>query len=522
VIGRRDFLSWIGAAWPFSAMSNCYWVDEFDATQLCAVGFLPPLPEYWVRWDDGDSLDGSPAARTYEWPDERAAKSAKVAASSGENGIIVVAANYPYGDHANGYTVETYCAQYSTDYGFTYSAPVEYQTWQQGSTTGGYTAANANYQDTYYHNGTSIDYDGSRFVIVNDIGNNEGYTPTNPYSTIVTAVSTDGQNWTVNTVANTKYNVQRCAAYGGDIWYLSNNDYEALVGTEDYYYLINYSANDGASWATTALGSNNGVTSNWNSPREEYCAISANSTGCHVLAEVYDEIAPNDYGNYYWRPTSASTWAAPILLWDFDNDFPTAPGTRAQDFGVQILACRVNDANLIIAATMASDYTSIWIKRSTDGGQNWSAEEQALDVIGGSPYNEYFHQFDAQNIFRLVELDDGRLVLVFIVDAQFTGYLVNADGVDNNHPAWMTYCVSEDQGVTWSPVTYLTPWWVADFLYYGERIEVAARGVDVVALATSREKGSFSYIFRPTSTPNTENLRPPSMTLPTTPTTGWP
>lgn len=503
---------------------NCYWIGEQGAVELCAADFQPPLPDYWVRWDDGDSLIGSPASRTYVtayYGDGRAAQAAKVAASSGVNGVIVVAASYPIGDHTNGYTEDTYCAHYSTDYGFTYSAPVEYVAWQAGTNPGGYQAANGNWGNQWYHNGTAIDYDGSRFVIVNDPGNNEGYTPANPYSTIVTAVSTDGQNWTTNTVPNTNWNVMRCAAYNGDIWYLDNNDYRSLFQSEEYHYGINYSANDGASWSNTRLGSNTGAVCNKNAPREEFTMLSANSLGCHVAGEIFHLIT-FDFGIYYWRPTGVNSWDTPILLWDHDNDFPTAPGQGADDYTCEILASRYYDANLVVSIKMGYDFTSIWLKRSTDGGQIWSAEQKIVTMDYTDPRYENFRWQQASNMFRLLELTDGRLVVVYVMEAYYGAYYEDSPQTWENWPGWITYIVSEDGGQSWSSPTLVSPWWVQDPVYYGERIEACARGIDVVVTGTERGVGSYNLIFRPTATPDGEFLIPPSMTLPSPPTTGWP
>lgn len=510
---------------------NCYWTGEVGAFELCAEAFLPPLPEYWVRWDSETGLIGSPAirtAKTGQWyGDGRAAQSVKVAASSGENGVIVLAVNYPFGDFTNNYSRQTYCVQRSTDYGFTYSDAIEYRTWQQGSAGGGYDAANGNWNDTYYHQGTPIDYDyaNERFVVVSEIGNNEGFSPTNPYSTIVTAVSTDGASWTTNTVLNTKYNVMRCATYGGKIWYIDNNDWEDLFGTEGYYYGINYSANDGASWSHTALGSNNDLVTNRNNPEEVYTSLSANSTGCHILAEIYKLQAPNqdDWGNYYWRPTGDNTWAAPIKLWDHDNVFPSAPTHQASDYTCEIVASRI-DPNLIMSIKMSTDWDDIWLKRSTDGGQIWSTEQQViqLNYNGGSDPAENFRWNQAANMFQLLELDDGRWVITWVMEAYYGNPYETDPTVFDNYPGWVCYSVSEDAGLSWSQITLVSPFWTMDPVYYGERFEACARGVDVVVAMTNRSEGSYCLIFRPTSTPDAENLRPPTMTLPTPPTRGWP
>ena len=498
-------------------MSNCYWIEEYGAYQLCASGApLPDLPEYWVRWDNGQALEGVPATREFTPSGYYSGRLAPLSSQAAYgNGTLVNTGTYDAGSTGTGGDY-SYTFAYSTDDGFTFSDPIDQRTWLPGTNDGGYDSMNGQWVNTFYYMNTQIVFDtaASRFVTVGAWGNDEGYSPTTK-ETIVTRVSTDGQSWTENVIYDSEYNVMHIAAYDGDIWYLSNRDWESLLGDGNSIYSMAYSGNDGASYSVLEFDPD--WDTNNNSPRcEQYSDLSANSTGCHVIAEVFD-LNTFDYGSYYWRPTSNTTWAAPIFLWDKDNDFPTAPGNGASDLGGQILACQVNDHDLILSVIMGYDYASIWLKRSTDGGVTWSAETLIHAFNSSAPYYESFAWGHSQGLIEIVELDDGRLVCCTVVEAYYPGYELVAEGAFDDYPGWTGYMVSEDGGITWSTWTLISPFWVSDQTYYGSRFRACAKGVDVVITCTNSRAGSFNMIFRPTSDPEPEFLVPPSMVLPAIP-----
>lgn len=502
-----------------STGENCYWIEEYGAYELCATGApLPDLPEYWVRWDNGIVLAGGNREFTQSgyYQGREAPLSSQVAYG---NGTIVNTATYDAGSNAvdDSGGAYSYTFAYSTDDGFTYSDPIDQKPWLPGVNDGGYDWQNGQWIDTFYEANTPIDFDGSRFVTVGAWGNDEGYNPTTK-ETIVTRVSTDGITWTRNEIFDNLYNCLHCAAYDGDIWYLSCMDWNGLY-VSDYVFAMGYSDNDGATYTYNQIGL--GIDTNSNSPRsEQYSDLSANSTGCHVVAEIFDDPLgypnPYFYGIYYWRPTGNTTWASPILLWDKNDDFPTVPGMGASDLGGQILACRVNDHNLILSVIMGYDYSSIWLKRSIDGGVTWSVET-LIEQLDYDTYSEGFSWQMSQGLIDIVELDDGRLVCTWVSEAYYPGYDTVAEGAFDDWPGWTYYKVSEDGGLSWSEKTLLSPFWVADQTYYGERFRACAKGVDVVITCTRSRVGSFNLIFRPTSDPEPEYLVPPSMVLPPIP-----
>jgi hypothetical protein len=496
---------------------NCYWIEEYGAYEICASLNLPDLPEYWVRWDKELDPIANRTAETGAWfGDGYAAGASKPMYG---NGVIVNATMMPYGDFINDYSRATYCVITSDDDGFTYGDFIEYSPWLQGTANGGYDATNGNWAPyTNYHFGTRCAWDGARFVIINTIGSDEGFSsPT--FQEIRVAYSVNGTDWTVNDSSTANEYIVGAAAYAGDIWFLSNNGFANDLGTEEVFYRIGYSSNDGVSWSVTDLGDDD-LTIGWSDPKERLSYLSANSSGCHVVGEIYHNIS-GDYGQYYWRPTGVNTWAAPIMLWDAQTDWP-GYSVAAADFGIALLACRINDPDLILSAQLDWNWNGVWIRRSTDGGINWSAHQLLIELDEAGPYSEEIKWAQAWNPVQLVELDDGRLVCVIVYNAYYPGYETEAEGAKDDWPGWTAYCVSEDGGATWSALTLVTPFMVSDPYYYGQRFECCAKGVDVVVTITHRAEGTYNIIFRPTATPDVAYLRPPSMVLPAIPSSGFP
>jgi len=500
-------------------LTTCYWIEEVACIEDCENPNLPPIPEYWVRLDSENftPATGRDYLKTGYYAGWRAPNSIGIATG---NGLIVHAANYPWGDWINGFSTTSYVTQYSDDNGFTYSDSIDYEPWVAGTQLGGYDSGNDYWFGINYDVGTGIDFDPveTRFVTVRDTGNDEGYSPTSG-SIILTAISSDAINWTVAKETGSEDYVLHMAAYDGHIWYLGNNGWAAEYGVgEDYSYIAGYSANDGASWTRTDLTPGDNVPNN-SAPQDKWSAASANSTGCHFIVEVFYYDAPFWYGMVYFRPTSNTTWATQYLMWDLDAVGDLLPD-GASNYGNDLLACRVNDHNLIICGTMADDWASIWIKRSTDAGVNWGSPIKLMQLNSSLPFSEAFEWRHAENMFRLVELDNGNIVCVLVYEAYYPGYESSPE-IHDGSPGWVSYVMSEDQGQTWSQLTLVTPWWQSDERYYTARIRAAANGNDVVVTCTDQMQGTFDITIRPTMSPDTEYLRPPSMTLPTAPTTGW-
>jgi hypothetical protein len=122
------------------------------------------------------------------------------------------------------------------------------------------------------------------------------------------------------------------------------------------------------------------------------------------------------------------------------------------------------------------------IRRSTDGGVNFGAEQYAF-IMSAAAF-QYWDTAETRNCFEFVELDDGRIAIVG---------MINDSGTDS-----IFYVISEDGGATFGPLTLVVDnGWISDQYFYGGRIKVAARGPDIIVSVCSRELEGKSYMFRP-------------------------
>ena len=473
MLTRRQFFTWVGAAWPFSSMAtdpSCFWIEEKDCFELCADFFLPDLPTGWVQFDTSrPDTTGGRAYNDVAYPGGGPGYAKP--ASDGTN--IVVAANYSYGvTGPSSGSHFSYGSHRSTDDGFTYGAFVDYTPWLAGSIDAGYDADYDMWSILEYQ-GTRISYDGvSKFYVVNTTHLNIS----DDDIRFRTHTSTDGgATWSTNTTVPTNpkgVSVTQSDSYNGKIWCFGTNYYGYYYSTQPQRFIAAYSGDDGATWSETVVGID--IDNYSTIPYDEHGVSSANADGYHILQEVYTGF-PGDYGMYYWRPTSNTTWAAPLFLFDYDtSNYHDAPG---------LLASRVT-SGLVLAANAgyAGSFDAMFVRRSIDGGQNFAAE-YGINL----PTASYFFQVAlAQNLFQLVELTDGRIVIVAVVK--------------NGSLTEVVYCVSEDLGISFSGWTILgtgDSFWIKDPIYYTERIFACARGVDVVVSQTDRTQQGNILIFRP-------------------------
>jgi len=481
MLTRRKLLAWFGSVWPFSIMANdnCYWIDEQECFELCAQDFLPPLTSGWVQFDTTrPDATGGRAYNDTSYPGGGPGY-AKPAASSGENGVIIIGCNYRYGvTNATDGSHYSYGSHRSTDYGFTYDAFTDYTPWLAGSIAAGY---DADYDGwgVWYHHGTKISYDGvSKFYVVNTTHLNISNTDIR----FRTHVSTDnGETWSTNTVVPTNpkgVHVTQSDSYNGNVWCFGTNYYGYNLAAQPQRFIAAHSDDDGATWSETVVGTD--IDNYSTTPYDEWGDVSANADGLHILQEIFfgSFPGPYTYGLYYWRPTSNATWAAPVMLFDYENS------SNYSDWGDNILGSRVT-SGLVLATTSgyAGSFSCIYVRRSIDSGQSFAAEYS----VNFPTVNYYIQPFDARNAFDLVELADGRIVLVGVVRN------------DANQPE-MIYSVSEDLGVSFSSWTALgsgTSFWIKDDKFQGQRVWACARGVDVVVTQTDRTQQGNVFIFRP-------------------------
>jgi hypothetical protein len=167
------------------------------------------------------------------------------------------------------------------------------------------------------------------------------------------------------------------------------------------------------------------------------------------------------------------------MLFDYDS------GDYYEDDGPKLVASRVN-AGYVYAAqtgTTGSDGV-IYFRRSTNGGVSWEANVVA--VLLNDPGGQ-FAVFGAQNVCELIELADGRLVIIFL-------YSSNAGS------NFADYVVSSDQGATWSTrtnISGLNEWIYNSLNFTNARLLAAAKGNDVMVTRVDPEDDGQILIFRP-------------------------
>jgi len=474
---RRQFL-FVGAAWPLVAMAdNCYWVEELGAVELCTGADLPPLADGWVRFDsEPDPIAGRSFYTTF-YGESRAPMAARPAFG---NGKIVVAAGFSYGVTGNG-SNETYAVFVSDDDGFTYGDCIEKFTWLPGAGTyyGGYDAC-PYWRGVDEQFGTFITFDGSLFYVVSNTSNDDS----DNVQRIVTSRSADGETWTTENVVGANHTVTHTDSIDGDLYYLGTNHVDAVVDfSETGRYTAGYSDDHGATWTThvfTEAEHNYG-----GQPTDRFESCSADAVGLHIAYLGYID-DPYFYGILYHRPTSKTTWAAPSMVYDVDTEGPSY--FLIEEGCIEVLASRSRPGEVYLGFALTGDSDALAWRRSTDGGATFSSLIYAW--IGSVALSEYFDFIQSQNKQVAVELDDGRIVIVFVVSSY------NSDTFESF--VTVTYVVSEDGMQTFSaPVAVSVNEWISDSSFRAERIRACAKGNDVVVTQTRRNTAGNNLIFRP-------------------------
>ena len=461
-------------------MTNCYWIEEQGAFEVCAVTELPPLTTGWVQFD---SLPDPIVGRSHYtvWPGASIAP-AMVRPAYG-NGLIVIGAHYSYGVQPDPYitpgTHETTGVFVSDDDGFTYSGLIEKFTWLPGTAPAGYDGSDF-WSFAFAHYGTDIYFDGSHFYVISQTMDDQpfagGYTPR-----LHTSKSADGVIWTNQKAPAAGYELSQAEAYQGDLWFYGNNfPASSFAPFDTLTWVVGHSNNDGATWTITPLNYEYG----WNGdPWPNFDDISANQNGLHIAAQVSDYPS---YGVFYFRPTGAASWAAPMpMIFDFANP-DILGGWAYSEVGPSLVASRVNPLNIYAChETYGITNEYIAFRRSLDGGLTWGNISAAVELAG----SEEFHFSLTQNGARMVELDDGRLVIVFVY-RNFDPYVIHT-----------AYVVSTDYGASWGArVVFSSGEWVADSGAGGRtaRLHVCVRaGVDVIVTQSRRVDFAKAYIIRP-------------------------
>jgi hypothetical protein len=465
-------------------MTNCFWVAEDGTFETCIDGSLPPLPGDYVIWDaTPEVLAGRALYGTYVVGSD--VSQIGLAASLD---IIVMGANSPWRGDA---TVSSYTVIVSDDHGFTFSGGIDKYPWNDGTGNG--------YHANWYDQGlgawcgTAIAYDeeGGEFWSVDATMNDEQYW----VSRLKTSRSTDGVNWTTVQVDDLNLAPVWCDAYNGTVWYLGYNYSSANDGEPVYIEeRLSFRASDdgGLTWAGEEIGTPNFIP--WEGNSRSLCQCSANAQGLHVIDNAYDYIG-FETRLYYIRPTSKTTWAAPVVLWPLSGDMSVA----YIGGGDALIASRANPGTIyVFALDGRTPYYSILYRKSADNGLTWNPS--AVAWAGDATYDMNLSNSGSDNGLRVVELDDGRLVLITLGEDASSGtskllyaYAVNEDGMNSGFPA----------------VTYLLPdknMYDTVLAGFTERFEATNKGNDVLLVMPNDSRSTpqigedrlqRSLVFRP-------------------------
>jgi hypothetical protein len=454
-------------------VSNCYWVEEDGVYELCVDPNLPPLPGDFVVWDETpQTLSGRTIAATYP----RGSSWVEVVANPD---TIVIGCNSWWGTTN---TYKSYIVCTSTDHGFTWQGYDKYPH-VDGVNVGYMAAGGVDVQWTQFF-GTAITYDeeGGEFFSVDctmdDVDDDT--------AKVRTSKSTDGVNWTSLVVTDINYTAIICDAYNGTLWYIGYNYTPYWAGVpayEDYRQIgLRASTDDGATWTGQKVGGPSYDA--WGNVYKESVRCSANAAGLHVINNAWDG---NDTNMYYIRPTSNTTWAAPVLMYA-DTSSMAAIRIGADDF---CIASRARPGEIYIGTVDETASYSVTYRKSVDNGLNWTTAAIAWsESVGGDLGNSYANPA-TYNVIRVVELDDGRLVIVLRLSpgGRRYAYAVNSDGLTTG----------------FGPTTILQPEFNLDATQYANftpRFEVTAKGNDVVIVWCNDSPGSGddferSLVFRP-------------------------
>ena len=311
-------------------MSNCYWIEEYGAYENCVNPNLPPLPGDYVVWDETPT---TLAGRTISPTFPRGSAWIEIVASPD---LIVFGCNSNWGISN---TWKSYSVATSSDHGFTWAGYDKYP-FVDGVGNGYMAPA---YVDAQWsqHFGTAITYDeeGGEFFSTDSTMNDEADT----VAKLRTSRSTDGVNWTSVLVTDINYTAIVCEAYDGTVWYIGYNYVpynDGIPSTENEQWIsLRASDNGGVTWAGQKIGGPSYGA--WDFPYKEHVYCSANAQGLHVINNAFDG---SDTNMYYIRPTSSTTWAAPVILWNWVSDL--SPGQNGSaDF---IIASRARPGELYV------------------------------------------------------------------------------------------------------------------------------------------------------------------------------
>jgi hypothetical protein len=452
---------------------NCYWIEEQGAFEVCAEGV--PLPGDYVSWSDtpeviaGRTPGGGYTSAQCHW--------VEVVASPD---IIVMGVNSEWGGVD---TYKSYLIVTSSDHGFTFSGGIDKYPFVDGSVVG-YMATDYDSQWQQYY-GTAVAYDeeGGEFFSLDNTMNDENYNT----SKLRISRSTDGVSWTSLLSNDANYHVMWCDAYNGTIWYVGHNLNYAYNNTpfaQGERIVLRASTDGGVTWTGTVIGNDTLYQATVFNKEDAGC--SANAAGLHVINNVWNGAVTS---LYYIRPTSNTTWASPILLW------PISPNPSAwigeTDF---IIASRASPGEIYVGV-LGDDlwpiYT-VYYRRSVDNGLTWSPAAAAWsDTVD---YAIAIYNGSAFNGIQVVELDDGRIILVTLGTREsdgklLYGYAVNADGLATGFGA-TTLLMPDGMDL-----------FDSDFPVYHPRFEATNKGNDVVicwgnngGLGTIPQQ---SLVFRP-------------------------
>ena len=394
-------------------MTNCYWIEELGAFEVCAESNLPPLPGDYVIWSDTPEVL---AGRVHDYgyiPSQ--VNWCEVVASPD---IITIAVNSGW---ESGPTWSSYMVVTSSDHGFTFSGGIDKYPFLAG-TGEGYIATDYDGSFTKYY-GTAIAYDeeGGEFIAIDNTKNDELVAT----SKMRISRSTDGVNWTTLLSYDENYLVTWCEAYNGTIWYVGHNlSYKWYL---DPFYqeprlVLRTSTDGGVTWTGSVIGNDTTYQATNGNFNKEDAGCSANAAGLHVINNAGDGY---EFSLNYIRPTSNTTWAAPVVLW------PIASEESLQGETDFILASRARPGEIYVGSVFNWPH-EVHYRRSTDNGLTWSPAAVAWAPI--AEFNIDMSNSNSSNGIQVVELDDGRLVLIMHgwhipeYHSHFA-YAVNTDGL---------------------------------------------------------------------------------------------
>ncbi len=229
----------------------------------------------------------------------------------------------------------------------------------------------------------------------------------------------DGLTWSArNVYSATEFRVVAGAASATGLYMVAY--YNPIAGE----YMLCRSTNEGVSWTQTSTGvTGEGV--NLDVPYRQSVAVDGNGWAHVVLSGV--RISNGKFCCAYFRPTSASAWAAPVFI--YESDYPLSVCRAAQVV--------VSGTNVYVFFSVGKEIVNQWMCHSTDSGVTMSAVRK---VFSRATYFPYQHG----NLAQVCVTADNKLHML-IAGSWRLDVKYNGAGYEGDY-----YISSVNNGVTWT------------------------------------------------------------------------